>query len=220
MFLRFKNPCVNGHHHTRVPHYVQEQICPFSHRSILIWLDRKGVLLFTRIVLKRRIFYFPLWIMNYCRGALWSILLFLIFLTVCILLMFISQEQNQSIEFFLSSKYFCQFDSISSIRQNQSCKAIHGTCDCFWHRWHRKISVACLGEHQTCNHRACVQSKPNFVQCLTFLPAATKLWPRLCFYSCLWFCPQGGHGARRAPWQGGPPGKVAPQQGESPRPGR
>ena len=24
------------------------------------------------------------------------------------------------------------------------------------------------------------------------LPAATKLWPRLCFYRCLWFCPQGG----------------------------
>ena len=22
-----------------------------------------------------------------------------------------------------------------------------------------------------------------------YLPAATKLWPRLCFYSCLWFCP-------------------------------
>ena len=26
------------------------------------------------------------------------------------------------------------------------------------------------------------------------LPAATKLWPRLCFYSCLWFCPQCGEG--------------------------
>ena len=25
-----------------------------------------------------------------------------------------------------------------------------------------------------------------------FLPATTKLWPRLCFYSCLWFCPWGG----------------------------
>ena len=24
------------------------------------------------------------------------------------------------------------------------------------------------------------------------LPTATKLWPRLCFYSCLWFCPRGG----------------------------
>ena len=23
------------------------------------------------------------------------------------------------------------------------------------------------------------------------LPTATKVWPRLCFYSCLWFCPQG-----------------------------
>ena len=25
-----------------------------------------------------------------------------------------------------------------------------------------------------------------------FLPAATKLWPRLCFYTCVWFCSQGG----------------------------
>ena len=49
-----------------------------------------------------------------------------------------------------------------------------------------------------------------------FLPAATKLWPRLCFYSCLWFCPRGGlqqgepplvrrPPAGRAPWQGDPP---------------
>ena len=33
-----------------------------------------------------------------------------------------------------------------------------------------------------------------------FLPAATKLWPRLCFYTCLWFCPWGGSLARHPPW--------------------
>ena len=43
-----------------------------------------------------------------------------------------------------------------------------------------------------------------------FLPTATKLWPRLCFYSCLWFCTQGGSLAGRTPRQGDP-GKEAPQ---------
>ena len=31
------------------------------------------------------------------------------------------------------------------------------------------------------------------------LPAATKLWPRLCFYRCLWFCPQGGGSPENPP---------------------
>ena len=38
------------------------------------------------------------------------------------------------------------------------------------------------------------------------LPAATKLWPRLCFYTCLWFCQQGGF--LRAPPP--PPGPSRP----------
>ena len=51
---------------------------------------------------------------------------------------------------------------------------------------------------------------------ISFLPAATKLWPRLCFYSCLWFCPWGGSLAGRTPcketpWQGDPS-----RQGEPP----
>ena len=54
---------------------------------------------------------------------------------------------------------------------------------------------------------------------IKYLPAATKLWPRLCFYSCLWFCPQGGSLAGRTPLagktprQGGPPGRETPWQG-------
>ena len=40
-----------------------------------------------------------------------------------------------------------------------------------------------------------------------FLPAATKLWPRLCFHTCLWFCPQGGflQAGRTPPDQAEPP---------------
>ena len=68
-----------------------------------------------------------------------------------------------------------------------------------------------------------------------FLPAATKLWPRLCFYTCVWFCSRGGSlgretppppeagrenppgGQREPPWAGrpspsreNPPGKEKP----------
>ena len=57
-----------------------------------------------------------------------------------------------------------------------------------------------------------------------FLPAATKLWPRLCFYTCVWFCSQGGvSGQGEPPRQGDPPagrtppGKETPRQGEPPR---
>ena len=55
-----------------------------------------------------------------------------------------------------------------------------------------------------------------------FLPAATKLWPRLCFYKCVWFCSQGGS-LGSPPWAGRPPPRPGrpPRQGESPpRPGR
>ena len=38
-----------------------------------------------------------------------------------------------------------------------------------------------------------------------FLPAATKLWPRLCFYTCLWFCPRGGSLGRPPLRPGRPP---------------
>ena len=41
-----------------------------------------------------------------------------------------------------------------------------------------------------------------------------KLWPRLCFYSCLWFCPQGGSPAGRTPQQGDPPAGRTPWQGD------
>ena len=75
-------------------------------------------------------------------------------------------------------------------------------------------------------------------------PAATKLWPRLCFYSCLWFCPRGGSASVHAgilpsprrsppkkespPCQGDPlspprrrpPGKETPQEGGTPLPRR
>ena len=37
-------------------------------------------------------------------------------------------------------------------------------------------------------------AKPNILR-HSLLPAATKLWPRLCFYSCLWFCSRGGGSA-------------------------
>ena len=42
---------------------------------------------------------------------------------------------------------------------------------------------------------------------LRLLPAATKLWPRLCFYTCVWFCSQRGgvSGQGEPPQQGEPP---------------
>ena len=46
------------------------------------------------------------------------------------------------------------------------------------------------------------------------LPAATKLWPRLCFYTCLWFCSQGGSLAGRTP----PPGAGRTPPGADPPP--
>ena len=66
------------------------------------------------------------------------------------------------------------------------------------------------------------------------LPAATNLWPRLCFYSCLWFCPWGGGSAsvhaaippppgRRSPEKEAPPGRKHPLEGDPPEgdpPGR
>ena len=61
--------------------------------------------------------------------------------------------------------------------------------------------------------RLCVSIKLIFN---LFLPAAAKLWPRLCFYSCMWFCSQGGSASVHAgippppPGGGTPPGKEAP----------
>ena len=58
------------------------------------------------------------------------------------------------------------------------------------------------------------------------LPAATKLWPRLCFYSCLWFCPQGGvclsacwdttHPWEQTPPRADPPGADTPRSRHPP----
>ena len=69
-----------------------------------------------------------------------------------------------------------------------------------------------------------------------YLPPATKLWPRLCFYTCLWLCPQGGFSGQPPPGPGRhPPGREnnprrenppqtrqtpLPWQGEPPGPGR
>ena len=75
-----------------------------------------------------------------------------------------------------------------------------------------------------------------------FLPAATKLWPRLCFYSCVDSVHRGGFQqgdpserenplagrtsagrtplAGRTPWQGDPPGKETPGRENSPLAGR
>ena len=44
-----------------------------------------------------------------------------------------------------------------------------------------------------------------------FLPAVTKLWPRLCFYSCLWFCPQGGLPQCMLGYQPPPPKQTPPR---------
>ena len=48
----------------------------------------------------------------------------------------------------------------------------------------------------------------------TFLPAATKLWLRLCFYTCLWFCSRGGGSPGRenppSPDMESPPGHGEP----------
>ena len=57
---------------------------------------------------------------------------------------------------------------------------------------------------------------------LLYLPGATKLWPRLCFYSCLWFCPQGEgvsasvHAGIPPPEQT-PPGSRHPPRADTPR---
>ena len=53
----------------------------------------------------------------------------------------------------------------------------------------------------------------------TLLPAATKLWPRLCFNTCLWFCPQGGFSRQGEPPQLGEPplaGRTPPRTRQTP----
>ena len=49
-----------------------------------------------------------------------------------------------------------------------------------------------------------------------------KLWPRLCFYTCLWFCSQGGLWAGRPPPDRENPlaGRNPPRPGRPPQPGR
>ena len=52
----------------------------------------------------------------------------------------------------------------------------------------------------------------------SLLPAATKLWPRLCFYSCLWFCPRGGSApGSRHPLVSHPLEQTPPRADTSPR---
>ena len=50
---------------------------------------------------------------------------------------------------------------------------------------------------------------------MVLLPAATKLWPRLCFYWCLWFCPRGV--CLSACWDAT---TLPPQEGGTPQPRR
>ena len=61
----------------------------------------------------------------------------------------------------------------------------------------------------------------NSFQRNCLLPAATKLWPRLCFYTCVWFCSQGGSPGRENPpgSKHPPPEQTPPQQGEPLPPG-
>ena len=49
-----------------------------------------------------------------------------------------------------------------------------------------------------------------------------KLWPRLCFYMCLWFCSQGGSPGRPPSGRENPPrpGRPPWDQTDPPRPGR
>ena len=61
---------------------------------------------------------------------------------------------------------------------------------CFWCQCCQLSRI--LGQSEVSNNRGSWpfhRQVPITVAAL--LPAATKLWPRLCFYSCLWFCPRG-----------------------------
>ena len=71
-----------------------------------------------------------------------------------------------------------------------------------WFQFNAKQQFSDSKSHDvdiTSNHRQII------VNILGLLPAATKLWPRLCFYSCVWFCSQGACLPRRSPQEGGPP---------------
>ena len=83
------------------------------------------------------------------------------------------------------------------------------------------LKVSCLAYEQSC-------LSFTILWPFLLLPAAAKLWPRLCFYTCLWFCSRGG-GLQRTPppvtRQTPPPGpgRHPPGQGEHtppPGPGR
>ena len=95
----------------------------------------------------------------------------------------------------------------------------HEEICCTWCR--RAVAQLILKLHHVRTHQKIVR---------VFLPAATKLWPRLCFYTCVWFCPQGGDlwvgrppwagrtpRAGRTPWAGRtPPGSIPPRAGRTP----
>ena len=55
----------------------------------------------------------------------------------------------------------------------------------------------------------------------TLLPAATKLWPRFHFYTCLSFCSQWGsasvHAGIPPSWEQTPPDQTPPPQDQTPR---
>ena len=78
-----------------------------------------------------------------------------------------------------------------------------------------------------CENRKLVPYEMAHRTITSYLPAATKLWPRLCFYSCLWFCPQGGllqcmlgycypHKKEAPPRKQTPPAKETSQEGDTP----
>ena len=66
----------------------------------------------------------------------------------------------------------------------------------------------------------CMWALTNVCEKLYLLPAATKLWPRLCFYTCVWFCSRGGSPGRETPLgrENIPlAGKPRPRAGRTPR---
>ena len=107
---------------------------------------------------------------------------------------------------------------------------------CFWTiRWHflyhKGFTIFCMVAFMTCIYLftigvkmdlkwihfafTCMWALTNVCEKLCLLPAATKLWPRLCFYTCVWFCSRGGLRAGRPPRAG----RTPPWQGETPRQG-
>ena len=73
------------------------------------------------------------------------------------------------------------------------------------------LKVSCLAYEQSC-------LSFTILWPFLLLPAAAKLWPRLCFYTCLWFCSRGGGWSPENPplW----PGRHPPQDQADTPPGR